>query len=129
MSVNFRPYGAQYDHATRTSTIFDRCFRPIAKMAGRFPRVDYGGAVACSTDEPRCYSGERTFFHRDDNARVCDPAVRRRLSELARSCPAARRRAFAQGQTGGRGRAACRPDRADLRLKKKTRRGFRTGRV
>ncbi len=88
MSVNFRPYGISYDHATRTSTVFDRCFRPIAKLPGRFPRVNHSDAVACGIDEPRCYSGERTFFYNGDNARICDPAVRRRLSELSQACPA-----------------------------------------
>ena len=88
MSVNFRPYGASYDHETRQSIIFDRCFRPIIRAPGKWPRIDPTAAVACDPHEARCYRGERTFFYKGDNARVCDPAVRRRLAELTREIPA-----------------------------------------
>jgi hypothetical protein len=67
VSTNFKPYGVSYYQATRTSIVFDRCFRRIAKFPGRWPRVDFNG-VACTIDEPRCYSGERTFFYQGDEA-------------------------------------------------------------
>jgi hypothetical protein len=88
VSANFKPYGAHYDPDLRQSIIFDRCYRPIVKMRGRFPRCDRKNAVACDPLEARCYSGERTFFYQGDNARVADPAVRHRLAELTRQIPA-----------------------------------------
>jgi hypothetical protein len=88
MSVNFKPYGASYDHETRASTIFDRCFRPIIRAPGRWPRIDRNAAVACDPLETRCYRGERTFFYHGDHARICDPVVRQRLAQLSREIPA-----------------------------------------
>lgn len=88
MSTNFKPYGTTYDHETRTSIVFDRCFRPIVKIAGRYPRCDYKAAVACDGDAARLHGAANTaFLYHDDNAPRCDPIVRRRLADLSAKCP------------------------------------------
>jgi hypothetical protein len=88
MSVNFKPYGVVYDSHLKESIIFDRCYRRIAKVRGRWPKVDKESAVVCDPLEARCYSGERTFFYQGDDARICDPIVRQRLAQLMREIPA-----------------------------------------
>jgi len=88
MSANFKPFGVAYDSHLKESIVFDRCYRRIVKMRGRWPKVDRNSAVACDPLETRFYRDERTFFYRGDDARVCDPIVRQRLAELSRKIPA-----------------------------------------
>lgn len=85
INSNLRPYGVRYCHETRTSTIFDRAFRPIAKFSGRWPRVSDGG-TPCDINGERCYGPEAEFFY-PDNAGICDWRVRRRLRDLTSTFP------------------------------------------
>jgi hypothetical protein len=85
---NGLPYGHVFDKATRTTTIFDRLYRPLVKVPGRFPRCGFAAAVESGDDEPRIYGAAGTsFFYGDDNAPVADPIVRRRLADLLADCP------------------------------------------
>jgi hypothetical protein len=89
---NATPFGVEYDAATGLSVIYDRLWRPLVRARGRFPRCQWGTALACDPSEPRIYGIEQpTLFYRADaNSYRCDAAVRGRLAELYRKCPALR---------------------------------------
>jgi hypothetical protein len=86
---NASPYGVHVDAETGTSIIFDRLFRPLVSIPGKWPRVNYSAAVACDP-EPKMYGVANSYFYRPDdvNAPRCCPVVRKRLAELVRSIPA-----------------------------------------
>lgn len=88
---NATPFGVHVESGR--SIIFDRLYRPLVAIPGRWPRVKHGEAVACDPDDPRLYGiADPTLFYRPDdvNAPRCCPVVRRRLAELVRSMPALR---------------------------------------
>jgi hypothetical protein len=85
---NSKPYGYVFDKETRTTTIFDRLWRPLVRVPGRFPNCGFAAAVACGDDEPRLYGVAGTsFLYHDDRAPVADPIVRVRLADLLENCP------------------------------------------
>jgi len=53
----FRPHMVTYDATLRTSTILDRRYRPILKVRGRYPLVDWNSAVECPDDAPPVTAG------------------------------------------------------------------------
>lgn len=88
---NLLPYGVAFDAESKTSTIYDRLFRPIVCVPGKWPRCDMALAVPCDIDAERLYGGNpiATFF-RDDAQPAVDPPVRARLRKLIASCSALR---------------------------------------
>jgi hypothetical protein len=85
--ANMLPFGVAFDAESKTSTIFDRLFRPIITCAGKFPRCDLSLAVPCDIDAERLYGVKPIHqFFRDDAQPHCDPAVRRRIRGLVNSC-------------------------------------------
>jgi hypothetical protein len=88
VSANFKPYGYVVDKETRTTTVFDRLFRPLVRLDGRWPRCDFAAAEPCDPDSPRLYGAPGTaFLYHNDDAPRCDPIVRTRLADLSRRCP------------------------------------------
>jgi hypothetical protein len=85
---NAQPYGYTFDKETRTTTFFDRLFRPLVRVPGRYPHCGFAAAVECGDDEPRLYGAPNTsFLYGDDSAPVADPIVRVRLADLLVNCP------------------------------------------
>jgi hypothetical protein len=86
---NATPFGVEYDPTTGTSVIYDRLWRGLVRIRGRFPRCQWGTATACDLSEPRLFgiAAPVLFYKADNNAYRCDAAVRGRLAELFRKCP------------------------------------------
>jgi hypothetical protein len=87
---NATPFGVEYDPTTGTSVIYDRLWRGLVRIRGRFPRCQWETATACDLSEPQLFgiANPTLFYRADSNSYRCDAAVRGRLAELFRKCPA-----------------------------------------
>ena len=102
-TANLKPYGSAYNSDLNESVIFDRLYRPLIRVRGRYPRCDFASAVALDADGPKLYGLPNTaFLYHDDNAPRCCPIVRQRLADLLARCPvlAAEIKATQQGERG-----------------------------
>jgi len=89
--TNLLPFGVAFDAESKTSTIYDRLYRPLVACAGKFPRCDLSLAVPCDIDAPRLYGAKPIHqFFREDCQPAVDPPVRARLRKLIASCSALR---------------------------------------
>jgi hypothetical protein len=84
---NAAPYGYQFDAGS--TVIFDRAYRALVKVPGKFPKIKHSEAIACDPSE-RVYGEANQYFYRrdDQNAARCCPVTRRKLDDLMRSIPA-----------------------------------------
>jgi hypothetical protein len=90
---NALPWAVYWDADSRTSTIADRCYRPIVTAPGKYPKWDAALATAAPIDAKPLYGATPlTTFYRADHASApfADPIVRRRLRHLIEGCMALR---------------------------------------
>jgi hypothetical protein len=86
VSIQFNrwPYGC-YIHDNET-VIFDRTFKPIVRMTGRYPNHDPASAVAVSLKE-RVFSLRPLYFYRSKDDPRYDGKTRFELKQLIDSIP------------------------------------------
>jgi hypothetical protein len=78
------PYGCF--QAGKFSVLFDRRYRPIVRLPGRWPDCDLSRAVRCDPDWWIEHESETTFYT-DRAAPTRDKKTRARLMALVRSIP------------------------------------------
>jgi hypothetical protein len=83
--LNRLPYGAFV--AENYSTLFDRCYRPLVRLEGQWPKCDSATAVECDPAE-RVFHLRTFYFCTGADCPRRDSGTRRRLAELVSSIPA-----------------------------------------
>jgi hypothetical protein len=86
---NATPFGVEYDPTTGCSVIYDRLWRGLVRIRGRFPRCAWETATTCDLTEQQLFgiANPTLIYRADNNVHRCDAAVRGRLAELFRKCP------------------------------------------
>ena len=77
---NCLPFGVHFNPETNVSTLYDRLYRQLVCIPGKWPGCDLALAVPCDIDAPRLYGVKPiATFYREGCQVVVDPPVRARL--------------------------------------------------